>query len=316
MKTILLHVGTHKTGSTSLQHTFHKYSSELRKIGIEYLGGDGAYPHLYSAFMKNPMAFEWNVLSRISETEIRARDKAVRTDLVAKIEASPCPTVIISSEYLSKLNLEEQSSLKVFLERHGRVIAIYYYRDLLSWMASNSQQLAKVGMRQSPTQFSSAIERVYDMPLRVYEVFGKRNSRFIRFEDAIQKGICNSFLETFDLPTLASQGYDELRANESISANAVRAMYLYNSLFPLGSGTRQPKVADRLRALDGPKYELAGLTEEQIAEYARKRTHISEVLGLNLQHQSELRVSDSLDPMADELLKMVDRFLRMKDKGS
>lgn len=314
MKTILLHVGTHKTGSTSLQRSFFEHREALKDNGIAYLGGDGAYEHLYSAFMNNPMHFEWNVLSHQPEEEIRARDAAVREELGNQIAQTPCETVIISSEYLSKLDVAEQTAMKTFLEPYGRVIAVYYYRELLSWMSSDSQQLAKVGMRRQPTEFSTAIERVYDMPLRVHEVFGAQNTRFIRFEDAVKTGICNTFLETFGLPTLASMGLEEVYANESISANAVRAMFVYNRLFPLGSGTRQPKVAARLRALAGPKYELEGLTEEQIAEYAEKRAHVASALGLRLKDPAEIPVGDVPDPMTQELLKMINRFLAMKEK--
>lgn len=314
MKTILLHVGTHKTGSTSLQATFHRDREILLTQGIAYLGGAGAYPHLYSAFLSDPMRLEWNVLSKLSEREIRSRDQNILAKLSADVETSSCDTIIISSEYLAMLQRDELQALKNYLEPHGRVIAIYYYRELFGWMSSDSQQLAKVGLRRRPTLYETAIERVYDMPLRVFEVFGSESTRFIRFEDAVKTGICNSFLSEFGLRDLSSMGITEVHANESISANAVRAMFLYNRLFPLGGGQRDPKVIARLRALDGPKYTIAGLTEDQIRDYAEKRTQVSAQLGLRLQAPEQLPISDALDPMVEELLRMVNRRLRQEQQ--
>lgn len=317
MKTILLHVGTHKTGSTTLQSTFDENRDLLKRMGIEYLGGKRAYPCLYSSFLTNPMNHSWNtLLSGLTEADIRARDKAARGELIRLIEASQSDTIIISSEFLSMLDQNEQKALRAFLEPHGRVIAVYYYRDLLSWMSSDSQQMAKAGWNHQPTAYKIAVERIHKMPLRVHAVFGAKNTKFIRFEEAVNVGICDSFLTAFDLPTLASQGVSELHSNEAISANAVQAMYLYNRLFPRGSGQRSPKIVEQLQNLEGPKYVLSGISKNQIRDYTKKRAEVSKKLGLLLAPAEDFAVCDNPDPMNDALLKMVNKYIRNGKGGA
>lgn len=306
-KTILLHLGTHKTGSTTLQSNLFRHRAVLAAHGITYLGTDNAYPHLYSAFMTRPMDYVWNRKSGLTEAEIRARDAEVRAQLQRELEAAPGPVVILSSEFLSKLSADELHALRAFLAPHGRVEAIYYYRELLSWISSDSQQLAKAGLRVRPTRFDTAMERLYDFPLKIQEVFGAEATTFIRFEDAIARGICNSFLSAFDLPDFDRLGLTEERANESISENAVRALFLYNHLHPIGSPTRRPQEVKRLRALPGEKYRVAGLLPRHIKDYARKRDIVCKRLGLTLAPAKTLPVSAGLDPVNDAMLRIVDQ---------
>lgn len=304
MKRILLHVGTHKTGSTSLQRTLFLNQERLKEAGVAYLGGERAYPNLYSAFLENPMAFEWNKLSGLSKDEIIARDKNTLATLGDDIRNSTCDTIILSSEFLAMLPHKCLVSLKNFLEQFGDVTAIYFYRELLSWMASDTQQMAKVGFATRPTEYKVGIQRVYDMPLRVYQVFGDAGSCFVKFEDAAKQGICNSIFTRFDIPTLEELGLTEERVNEGISETAVRLMFLYNHLFPRGSGNRNPKVVDRIHALDGARYMLSGITKRNRDDYRRKRKEMREQLGLELIAANNIPISQNPDLASTLLLDM------------
>jgi len=307
-KRILLHVGTHKTGSTTLQSTMYRNREALEKVGVSYLGTQGTYPHLYSAFMNRPLDFVWNQHSGLGEAQIRARDLGVKQALRTELSQATGDTIILSSEFLSKLERNELKALYGFLSDYGSVHVVYFYRELLSWISSDSQQLAKAGLRSRPTAFATGMERLYEYPIKIHDVFAKTGCTFIRFEDAIETGICNTFLARFDLPTLASLGLKEQRLNESISGNAVQAMYLYNHLFPRGSETRNVREVKRLCQLPGDKYQVLGLRPKQIEEYRLKRDEVTKTLGLKLSAADELPKSQSLDPLSAETLKMVDRY--------
>ncbi|SNT17269.1 hypothetical protein [Tropicimonas sediminicola] len=309
MKTILLHMGTHKTGSTTLQTSLDAFRQPLREAGVTFLGPGRPYPHLYSAFLHRKSDFIYNRHNGLSEAEIQARDAETLDKLDRRIGKARNETLIVSSEYLSKLSVAEMADMREWFGRHGRVVAVYFYRELPSWIASDSQQMAKVGRTTGPTPFSIAIERVITMPLRIGEVFGADNTVFLRFEDAIVDGICNSFLARLDCPTLASLGLEEIRANEGISANAVRALYAYNRLFPFGSADRPEALMQRLIGLEGPKYQIAGFRPEEIARYAEARAEVLEKLGLSLQDPAELPVSESLDPQADAMAELLETYI-------
>ncbi len=316
MKRIYLHLGTHKTGSTSLQNTFHAYRETLAEHGLTYLGTDGPYPCLYSAYLADPMNFGWNRHSGLTVKQLKARDTTAMADLDRQIDQSPTDDIIISSEYLAQLPEPRLNKLRQHLAQRGQVTAIYFYRELLSWTSSDTQQLAKGGHRSRPTPYETAVQRIHDLPLRTRRVFGADRSVYIRFEDAVRDGICNSFLAALGLPTLASMGLTEIHANESVSENAVRALMVFNKLFPLGAKNRPQKLRKRLMELEGPKYRIAGFTGAQIEDYAAKHAEVRDKLGLTLQPPSEIPVSESPDPMADALFDVIERYLSQQKQGS
>ncbi len=280
--TILLHMGIHKTGSTSLQKTFAAYRAELARDGIAFLGPDRPYRCLYSGFLSDPMAFVWNRTSGKSETAIRERDRTDLDSLRQSLIRHRGQTVILSNEYLPKLSLLEMTALREFLAAYGEVRAVYYYRELHSWMASNSQQMAKAGITTEPTPFTLALRRVHSLPLRVASVFGKENATFIRFEDAVINGICETFLTHFGLPSLSRRGLKEIKANTAISDQAVRALYVYNRDHPVGSANRDRVEVERLKALPGERYQLDGFDPVDIKTYAAARQEVEAQLGLTL----------------------------------
>lgn len=297
-------MGTHKTGSTSMQAAFARNRDLLRSHGLLYLGTEQAYPNLYSAFLDDPMAEDWNRVQGLGEAQVRARDAQVRADLAAALEAAAEPNVMISSEFLSMLSRGEMERLRDFLAPHGRVQAVYYYRELMSWMASDSSEMAKVGLRAWPVPFRHAIRRVIDFPLLIDAVFGP-NATFIKFEEAVGAGISNTFLRTFGLPTLDMLGVAEPRLNEGISDNATRALFLYNRLHPVGSATRDPKTVARLAGLPGEKYRITGFRPEHIERYANGRADVQARLGLKLMPPEEMPRAAHLDPLAEEIFAML-----------
>ena len=306
---ILLHMGTHKTGSTSMQAAFARNRDLLRSHGLLYLGTEQAYPNLYSAFLDDPVAEDWNRVQGLDEAQVRARDAQVRDDLAAALEGAAEPNVMISSEYLSMLSRGEMERLRDFLAPHGRVQAVYFYRELISWMASDSQEMAKVGLRARPVLFATAMKRIIDFPLLIDAVFGPAVT-FIKFEEAVAAGISNTFLTTFGLPTLDTLGVTEPRLNEGISDNATRALFLYNRLHPVGSATRDPETVARLAALPGEKYRITGFKPGQIEVYARRRAEVQAKLGLRLTPPEQMPRSPHLDPLAEEIFAMLQEVSR------
>lgn len=286
--TILLHMGIHKTGSTSLQKTFAAHRKRLRKAGIAFLGHAGPYKSLYSAFLSDPMRFVWNRRSGLSADEIRDRDRAAMAELEQRLRRNQGRTIVLSNEYLAILSPAEMSTLRDFLAPYGHLRAVYYYRELHSWLSSDSQQMAKAGLAVRPTPFGTGLNRIHALPLRVAAVFGREQTTFIRFEDAIEAGICNTFLSTFGLPSLTELGGEEIIANTSISGPAVQALFDYNRAHPLDSDSRDGTEVERLKALPGEKYRVGGFAPAEIRAYAAARREVRQRLGLRLAPAADL----------------------------
>ncbi|WP_068111773.1 hypothetical protein [Tropicimonas marinistellae] len=308
MRKIVLHMGAHKTGSTTLQKSFAKHRDALAAEGVRFIGPAGPYPHLYSAFLENKSDFVRNRECGLSDAEIRQRDQDVLKEIDRKIEASPSPTIVLSSEFLCKLQQNEMAAMRAHFSRHGEVVAVYFYRDLQSWIGSDSQEMARAGRNIRPTTFRMALARVVDIPLRVAGAFGRDATTFIRFEDAIGRGICNSLLEHLGATTLAALGLKEVRANEGMSENAVRALFVFNRMFPPGTPDRPLELMESLKKLPGPKYQVAGFGRRQIAEYADRREEVQEKLELVLQDPETLPVSRSLDPLSEAIAEVLDLY--------
>jgi hypothetical protein len=270
MKKILLHVGTHKTGSTSIQRTLYDNRETLEEHNIHYLEFGSNHWHLYSAFMHNP--WEWFEHQRMGHDreQVDKLNADTLRNVKEEIANSHCDNIIISSEYLAQLGKQKIVKLRDYLSNCGQVTVVYYCRELLSWLSSDSQQCAKVGMKSEPTGYAVAIKRLYDFPLNYIEVFGRENFRLIRFEDAIHDGLCNSLLRQCSLPPLEKMGITESPQNSAISAEAVNAFFLLNRAHPLFQGGRSNKTHQILRNMPGRKYHINPLTRAEVADCNKK----------------------------------------------
>jgi hypothetical protein len=290
---IILHLGPHKTGSTSIQRNLFAHKEVLAQHDIHFLGNAGPYQHLFSAFLTNPMRHFGNKRFGLTLEEIQPRDAKVREELFAKL-GTLSGTAILSSEFLCLLGPKELANLHDALSQFGEVHALYYYRELLPWMGSNSQQMAKVGRAVRPSTYKTAVMRMHGFPLRVFNEFGDK-AHFPKFEDAVKIGMCNSLLREFGLVDFDTLGLSETRENESISAEAVRAMYLYNLKNPIGSGRRRPNKIAEICATPGEKYKIDGLRPIEIRDYAKKRAEVAETLGFRLTDPKDIPRAPYLD---------------------
>ncbi|MEM7240726.1 MAG: hypothetical protein AAF429_00940 [Pseudomonadota bacterium] len=310
MKKIYLHMGSHKTGTTSIQSTLFNFKEELKEKNFEYFGGKKAHPNLYSAFKSDPMEFPWNRLSGLSKEDIIQRDQKSLKNIERKIKASECETLLFSSEFLSMLNPSEMQNLKGFFDQFGDVHAVYFYRELQSWISSDSQQLSKVGFATRPTTFEVGIMRIFDFPMQIHNVFGADRTHFLKFEEMIAPQLTLNLLKQIGVDIGPEIDWQEIRENEAISGNAVHALFIYNRLFPLKSPHRNKKNVERLKNLPGEKYVSPRLTPAQINVYEEKRQEVKKALGLRLSKISSESEKTEGEILIPEILKMINQFIR------
>ncbi len=274
MKHILLHVGTHKTGSTTIQETLFANRERLAGHGIHYLSIGANHWDLYSAFMEEPWEWFENRRRGLDKQQVLEKNQRALRTVEAEIQASDARWVIISAEHFSMLPPERIAAFRDWLAPLGDVQVVYYARQIEAWLASDSQQCAKVGIRGRPTPYKVAIQRLYDFPIAWMDAFGKQRVRLLRFEDAVTGGLTNSLLAVAGLPSIEQMGIDERRFNESISAEAVECFFRLNHLAPVGSGQRNRRLVEALMALPGGKYRAGNLSAEQVEDHNRKMNHL------------------------------------------
>ena len=134
-KTVFLHIGAHKTGTTSLQRFFREHSDKLGEIGYLYPKSAG-----YS-FAQHRLAFALKGMRDPSIGDIPVFDKEIG-ELLREIEGSPQPHVIISSEELFSLGDDAVALLREALKEFTVfVLAVLRRPDEL--FASLYNQLVK-----------------------------------------------------------------------------------------------------------------------------------------------------------------------------
>jgi hypothetical protein len=124
----LLHIGPHKTGSTTLQAAFHQNRAVLRRQGVHY-AGKGTQP-LNAAMVA--------ALGRGLPTVDEARDTSWDR-LVAEIRNTPLPRVMISSEFFCEADAEHVRAILDRLDPQRTHVAVTL-RPLSRIVASQWQQ--------------------------------------------------------------------------------------------------------------------------------------------------------------------------------
>ncbi|MDL2316963.1 hypothetical protein LJC59_07800 [Desulfovibrio sp. OttesenSCG-928-A18] len=109
IQSIILHAGIFKTGSTSLQVFLSENRQRLKRKGFLYPGPSSTHVDI----LFNYIAFD-----RIKKTTNidKSRLDAIVADFLKEAKESNCHTLILSSEMLGKLQINEAELLKEFLK--------------------------------------------------------------------------------------------------------------------------------------------------------------------------------------------------------
>lgn len=194
-KDIVLHVGTHKTGTTSIQRFLGHNRALLHQHDADFFRGRfmGAnHVELHIAAMRADRMSPVKCNLRLTPTDefVHETAEAVR----AFIERSPSRTLIFSAEGLSYLRFAgEMEVLKSILGQNPTKIVIAL-RDKADFLRSYTRQLQKQGFATSSEQGSFAYVEDdswlvdYDALVDAYSAaFGSENVIVMNYEDELRK---------------------------------------------------------------------------------------------------------------------------------
>lgn len=225
MRTLYLHIGFHKTGSSSLQLALLKKKTELQKAGWEFISLDGAGNS--SAFIK---------LSEESPVNY-----SISSKLYTYLASSSQNNVVLSGEHFSFLNsLNELKRLKKgALKYFNNIKIVVYLRRQDKLALSFKQQAAKnskAGLMPSSKLCGHSISALPDLnqDIKEYLDFNKKvklwescfggDALIVRlFEEKylINGDICLDFSKVVNLPV----PLESLRINEGI--NRLQSLYTH-----------------------------------------------------------------------------------------
>ena len=139
MSTLYIHIGTHKTGTSTIQRYFNSMASRFRKQGILQYPESGR-PDIAP---DGHHLLAWS-LSKFIQKKRGDYDKSSWADLLREIEADNMATIFISAEGLCYLTEEEIDELASMIKEFDSKVIIYL-RNQLSFMASDYKQQIKSG---------------------------------------------------------------------------------------------------------------------------------------------------------------------------
>jgi len=155
---LFLHLGTHKTGSTSIQAALSNTHPRLVASGLEpYMGGvtPKAQSRVGRSFNSWPLAHavlrpEVQTTKRLRLLSLSPLSEAdVLAQFAAKIHVSDCPEHVVSAEAFCFLRQpQEQRRLMAVLSDLFEVVTpIVVLRETAGWRHSYSGQLDRAGLR-------------------------------------------------------------------------------------------------------------------------------------------------------------------------
>ena len=303
---LYLHIGTEKTGTTSVQKFFRVNRDLLAENAILYpvTPGDQKHQGLAVAALR---------LSKLGEMRktfgIRTPDEArkFRDDLVSgltkEFSSKPYKTVVISSEHLSSrvLDDEEVQWLKDFLSPFFEEITIIVYirrqDDYLLSTYSTSVKSGVTYLLDMPTE--QIVENRYNhwaMLSRWAGVFGRERIVCRKFERSgmVSGDIVDDFLA---IAGIDKSGYERPEdVNESLDAESLEFLRLFNKHVSQFSQSGANPMRDNLVPLlskisRGP---LLTLPDEDLARFVARFKETNRMVAM--EYFGEVR-SDSDDPL-------------------
>gem|GEM_PF-2017200 len=268
---VVLHIGTGKTGTTTVQEVLGRSRAALRETGTLYPRAFGRVRHLRFGFLVRPDAElvkspEW-LRGGNADTDPQELRRFVRRRF--RRELTPdVRRVLISDEALYRRSVATIERVRRFTSaRGGSVRVVAYLRPHVEHLASNYQQVVKGGAVARFDEWArSDLSHTYE-----YHRFLSRwrdhlapDRLVVRIFDPdtfVGGSLVDDFLDATGLEVSSADLTSASRSNESLSAEAVEVLRLLNCHRVEHQGARAGLITNtdlvaRLQDVPGPTLTL------------------------------------------------------------
>lgn len=238
MTRFVIHIGMHKTGTTSIQAALYRARKALAKRGVLYpeFGPNHSHP-LVSMFHSAPLDYYVNFYSGLdTPAKVDAFNQRHRDSLETQLSAREWDTVLLSGEELGTgLGEDELREFRKYCDRRATSYCIVcYVRDPIGFATSAIQQQVQAGL---------TLEELYEAPPRVryrdilekyINVFGSDKIQ-LRAYAALQQTPdrqIDDFLHTINAPHLGDCVKAIRPQNTALRSAEIHALSLYNRHVP------------------------------------------------------------------------------------
>jgi hypothetical protein len=275
---IVLHIGLHKTGTTSLQDFLFEYRGPLQQeLNVLYpsLRRNHSAP-LFSAFTEHPQRYAENLKRGVDTREKAERANAENLALlVQEFEASSASQLILSGEDLSLLTEAGLRRLRDWLLPRGEEICVVCaLRNPAKWTVSAAQSGIRGGLTYRQVDSKPPLQFLQQRLQRCAQVFDATSIKLIDFDAALgaEGGLPGAFFDVLELPRSWLQGKTVERRNEAMSLEAAYLISALNEDSPLyvdGKLSAQRFAGDirqMIRETAGRPFSLSPAAMGQVAD--------------------------------------------------
>jgi hypothetical protein len=223
--TCIVHIGLHKTGTTSIQHFLRENRNRLQGLGFYFYHGihiDQNHVELHAATMRPDRTSTFRMKSGLvfDDSYLKATCKRVNAFL-NQIENG---TAVFSAEGLSLLRyVDEVEKLASIMPADIKIVA--YLRNPEDYLRSHANQLSEVGITGITDKTSHAYMASdtwmidYEQRLEAYRTtFGQDNVIVVDYDDACARdsNVIPSFLRLLNLEKeFSEKDWQCIRRNQS-----------------------------------------------------------------------------------------------------
>jgi hypothetical protein len=223
MPKCIIHIGMHKTGSTSIQQSLDGLDTQ-DFFYANILGVPNHSVSLCAMFTGVPQRHFWVRSGRMSLSEFRSFGERAKADLERSIEIAGDRTLIISGEGIGWLLHRDVVGLRAFMaKRQYHVSIIGYVRKPAAFMSSSFQQQIKA---QSKSDFNlmSFYPHYRKRFASFYRTFGEDRVPLAPFEPILLKDgdVVADFCDRFGI-----EGYKPVPKQRNTASSRELTCLLY-----------------------------------------------------------------------------------------
>jgi hypothetical protein len=228
-KKALIHIGTGKTGTTSIQDSLASQKRKLAGVGYPNIVGN-AHHFLEVIYQEHSRLSRGHRSEYPNEASRLKSAKHLRSKFLRRVRQNR--SIIISSEFLSRFKNEQVLALKCDLDNSGYTDyrVVIYVRDPVSYYRSLLQQKLKASHHPSnPRSFTYGFREAIQSHRRYYgdKVVVKAYDAQLYQEDVVRDflRLAEQFFKV-DFSKVQSKS-----SNRSLSAEAMFIMHRYRELY-------------------------------------------------------------------------------------
>lgn len=295
---IIVHVGLHKTGTTTIQGILHAHREPLeREFGIKYPGIHSNHSVVtFSLFSENPHQYQTNVVGGIQTVEAAAsHNEQLAAKLEKEIDETRASRLLLSAEDVSSLSTEGLLRFREWLSRYTETVRlIAFIREPAAWTRSATEHLVRDGWTIGELSLEPPMQEIKCKLGRIADVFGKQALAVMDFSQArrLPGGILGSFCGLLGSSPLWVEEAQGIRDNVSCSQYAIELISALNRLRPLyADGQIGPmRIAgdiEGMMGIPGERFQLSPEVLQRIDEAAREDVSwVKQEFGISLSYSS------------------------------